>query len=142
MFSIIRRVGLENTKSHNFESYVSKWLFSSKTFFFKIAPLGSKIREYDEVETEVMSRIAMLMWTIWWMRNQKCWNDQLPTTVFHFIRRERDALQDWLQVQAKQHRQQHGNAAMYGKNQQEECSNATWTLPVITNIIAMALEHV
>jgi hypothetical protein len=47
-----------------------------------------------EQESKTVARISMVLWTIWWQRNQKCWNNQLPT-MSTVIRRARDALEDW-----------------------------------------------
>jgi hypothetical protein len=54
-----------------------------------------------EQESKTVARISMVLWTIWWRRNQKCWNDQLPT-VSIVIWRARDALQDWNFTNSKQ----------------------------------------
>ncbi|MCH92466.1 60S ribosomal protein L23 [Trifolium medium] len=66
-----------------------------------------------------MARITMILWTLWWRRNQRCWHDKIPT-IFEVIRRARDTHQSWLNVQS-----QHKNAG--------KCSNATashtWTKP-------------
>jgi hypothetical protein len=47
-----------------------------------------------ELDSNTMSQIAMLLWTIWWRRNQICWNDKTPI-VFEVIRRARDMWSDW-----------------------------------------------
>jgi hypothetical protein len=57
-------------------------------------------RIINDLELKTMGKIAMVLWTAWWRREQKCWNDQL-TTVFYVLRRARDALQDWIQMQAQ-----------------------------------------
>jgi hypothetical protein len=41
-----------------------------------------------------MSKVAMILWALWWRRNQKCWNDFLPT-VYDVTRRANESLQDW-----------------------------------------------
>jgi hypothetical protein len=43
----------------------------------------------NELETNTMSKIAMLLWTIWWRQNKKYWNDKMPT-VFEVNRRAQD----------------------------------------------------
>jgi hypothetical protein len=57
-------------------------------------------RIINDLELKTMGKIAMVLWTAWWRREQKCWNDQL-TTVFYVLRCARDALQDWIQMQAQ-----------------------------------------
>jgi hypothetical protein len=47
-----------------------------------------------ELDSNTMSQIAMLLWTIWWRRNQICWNDKTPI-VFEVIGRARDMWSDW-----------------------------------------------
>jgi hypothetical protein len=39
----------------------------------------------------------MILWTIWWRRNQKCWNNKLRTT-FEVSRRATESLNDRLKV--------------------------------------------
>lgn len=73
----------------------------------------------NDMELKIVSRIAMVLWTIWWRRNQKCWNDQVPT-AFYVIRRARDALQDWIQMQAQRNTMQRDAAIT---------ANAVWTKP-------------
>ncbi|MCH90678.1 ribonuclease H protein, partial [Trifolium medium] len=51
-----------------------------------------------EIDTEAMARITMLLWTIWWRRNQRCWQEKIPT-IFEVCRRARDSLNEWLNVQ-------------------------------------------
>jgi hypothetical protein len=52
----------------------------------------------EEINPKAMARITMLLWTIWWRRNQRCWKEKIPT-VFEVIRRARDSLSDWVNVQ-------------------------------------------
>jgi hypothetical protein len=47
----------------------------------------------NEQESNTVARISMILWTIWWKRNQKCWNDQL-LPAFIVVQRAMDALQD------------------------------------------------
>jgi hypothetical protein len=28
----------------------------------------------EEIDNESMAKIVMMLWTIWWRKNQKCWN--------------------------------------------------------------------
>jgi hypothetical protein len=49
----------------------------------------------DEVNTIVMLKVVALLWTLWWRRNKKCWQEKIPT-VFKVTRRAREMLQDWL----------------------------------------------
>ncbi|PNY05514.1 hypothetical protein L195_g001966 [Trifolium pratense] len=56
----------------------------------------------DDLDLNTISRIVMVMWTIWWRRNKKCWNKQMPTVIRH----ARDSLQDWIQVRLQHNRQQ------------------------------------
>jgi hypothetical protein len=39
----------------------------------------------------------MVLWALWWRRNQRYWHDKIPT-IFYVIRRARDTLQDWKSV--------------------------------------------
>ncbi|XP_045829124.1 uncharacterized protein LOC123920841 [Trifolium pratense] len=52
----------------------------------------------EKIEHVTMSKIAMMLWTIWWRRNKKCWQDRSPT-IFEVKRRAKENLQDWLKVQ-------------------------------------------
>jgi hypothetical protein len=52
----------------------------------------------EKIEPVTMSKIAMMLWTIWWRRNQKCWQDRSPTT-FEVKRRATENLHDWLKAQ-------------------------------------------
>ncbi|PNY10313.1 pentatricopeptide repeat-containing protein, partial [Trifolium pratense] len=52
----------------------------------------------EKIELETMSKIAMMLWTIWWRRNKKCWKDRSPT-IFEVRRRAKENLHDWLKVQ-------------------------------------------
>jgi ribonuclease HI len=52
----------------------------------------------EELDNKNMTVVAMMMWSLWWRRNQKCWNDNLPT-VHATIRRTRENLYDWKQAQ-------------------------------------------
>jgi hypothetical protein len=63
----------------------------------------------NDLELKTVSRITMVLWTIWWRRNQKCWNDQVPN-VFYVLRCARDALQDWIQMQAQRNNMQRDTA--------------------------------
>jgi hypothetical protein len=63
----------------------------------------------NELESQTVATIVMVLWTIWWRCNKKCWNDQIPH-VFYVLRRARDALQDWNHMQIKRNNM-HINAA-------------------------------
>ncbi|MCH98064.1 ribonuclease H protein, partial [Trifolium medium] len=54
----------------------------------------------EEIEEESMAKIVMILWTLWWRRNQKCWNEKTPS-VFDVTRRARETRQDWLRVHMK-----------------------------------------
>jgi ribonuclease HI len=54
----------------------------------------------DELDGNIMSQIAMLLWTVWWRRHQTCWNEKTPT-VFEVIRRARDMWRDWDKTQQR-----------------------------------------
>jgi hypothetical protein len=57
-----------------------------------IVPMMFKIME--EINATNLDHLAMLVWNIWWRRNQKCWHENLPT--FHVVvRRAKDTLCDW-----------------------------------------------
>ncbi|MCI08917.1 hypothetical protein A2U01_0029999, partial [Trifolium medium] len=64
----------------------------------------------DEVDSDRMARITMIHWTLWWRRNQRCWNDKTPT-ILEVIRRAGDTYQNWLQVQARTMNTDHVRAA-------------------------------
>jgi hypothetical protein len=57
-----------------------------------IVPMMFKIME--EINATNLGPLAMLVWNIWWRRNQKCWHEKLPT-VHEIIRRAKDTLCDW-----------------------------------------------
>jgi hypothetical protein len=38
----------------------------------------------DEVDADKMARITMILLTLWWRRNQRCWNDTIPT-IFEVV---------------------------------------------------------
>jgi hypothetical protein len=57
-----------------------------------IVPMMFKIME--EINATNLTHLAMLIWNIWWMRNQKCWHENLPR-VHEVIRRAKDTLCDW-----------------------------------------------
>jgi hypothetical protein len=48
----------------------------------------------EKFDNSTMSKIAMLLWTLWWRRNKKCWNEKLPT-IFEVIRRSQETSHDW-----------------------------------------------
>jgi hypothetical protein len=52
----------------------------------------------EELNGNDFSHLVMIMWTLWWRRNQKCWHEKIPT-IYEVIRRARDALCDWTKVQ-------------------------------------------
>jgi ribonuclease HI len=54
----------------------------------------------EKLDSTMMASVAMVLWTVWWRRNQKCWNNNFPPT-FEVIRRAKDTLMDWLQVRCK-----------------------------------------
>jgi hypothetical protein len=41
-----------------------------------------------------MSKIAILLGTLWWRRNKKSWNEKLPT-IFEVIRKFQETIHDW-----------------------------------------------
>jgi hypothetical protein len=55
----------------------------------------------NEKEPNTVARISMILWTIWWKRNQKCWNDQI-LPAFIVVQRAMDALHDWKYRKIKQ----------------------------------------
>jgi hypothetical protein len=52
----------------------------------------------EEIDLEAMAKITMLLWTMWWRRNQRCWQEKLPT-IFEVYRMAKDSLNEWLNVQ-------------------------------------------
>ncbi|MCH91698.1 hypothetical protein A2U01_0012627 [Trifolium medium] len=50
-----------------------------------------------ELDKENMVQVAMILWTIWWWRTQKCWNDTLPS-VLYVNSRAKEALDDRVRV--------------------------------------------
>ncbi|PNY12847.1 60S ribosomal protein l23 [Trifolium pratense] len=66
-----------------------------------------------------MARITMILWTLWWRRNQRCWHDKIPT-IFEVTRRARDTYQSWLNVQL-----QHKNTG----NCRTAIATHTWSKP-------------
>ncbi|CAJ2674913.1 unnamed protein product [Trifolium pratense] len=51
----------------------------------------------ERLDSDKMNRIVMLLWSIWWRRNQKYWSDVFPS-AFEVNRRARGALDDWSHV--------------------------------------------
>jgi hypothetical protein len=51
----------------------------------------------EELDSKTMERVCMILWTIWWRRNQKCWNNKLRTP-FEFSRRATESLNDRLKA--------------------------------------------
>ncbi|MCH84616.1 60S ribosomal protein L23 [Trifolium medium] len=62
----------------------------------------------EEVDKDKLARITMILWSLWWRRNQKCWNDKIPT-IFDVIRRARDSHQEWLKAKLRHTMSDHGN---------------------------------
>ncbi|KAK2378610.1 hypothetical protein QL285_066497 [Trifolium repens] len=83
-------------------------------------PLPVVFKMLNELETHTMSKIVMLLWTIWWHRNQKCWNDKVPT-VFELNRIAHDTWREWSKAQ-KKHNQE-------GRNSRPE-SDQRWSKPL------------
>ncbi|MCI03939.1 putative ribonuclease H protein [Trifolium medium] len=73
----------------------------------------------DEVNSTVMPKVAVMLWTLWWRRNQKCWQEKIPS-VFEVTRRARDTLQDWLKAHQRKINTVQNNI---------ELENHTWTKP-------------
>jgi hypothetical protein len=97
----------------------------------------------DEVNNTTMSEMAMLLWILWWRRNQKCWNDITPT-VSEVIRRAKEQL--WtgnayssVATQLLVITQQ--QCTIIGQSQQLESSSATSIQNAIRNRIYTAQEH-
>jgi hypothetical protein len=57
----------------------------------------------EKFDNNTMSKIAMLLWTLWWRRNKKCWNEKMPT-IFEVIRRSQETLHDWQLAQQQSSR--------------------------------------
>jgi hypothetical protein len=55
----------------------------------------------EELEATVLQHIAMLMWSIWWKRNQVYWQGKLPTT-YEVNRRAREHHSDWIKARMMQ----------------------------------------
>jgi hypothetical protein len=55
-------------------------------------------RLINEVEPTKVARIVMTMWALWWRRNQRCWNDKIPT-IFDVIQRAINTRHEWLRAQ-------------------------------------------
>jgi hypothetical protein len=66
-----------------------------------------------------MVKITMLLWTIWWCRNQRCWQEKLPT-IFEVCRSAKDSLNEWLNV----HEQKNSTRRIGA-----ELASHTWTKP-------------
>lgn len=43
-----------------------------------------------------MEKFVMVLWMVWWRRNTKCWDDELPS-AFEVTGRAKEALEDWVQ---------------------------------------------
>jgi hypothetical protein len=55
-------------------------------------------RMINEVELTKVARIVMIMWALWWRRNQRCWNDKIPT-IFEVIQRATNTRHEWVRAQ-------------------------------------------
>jgi ribonuclease HI len=73
----------------------------------------------EEIEHADMAKITMLLWSIWWRRNQRCWQNKVPSAL-DVIRRARDSLNDWVNVQ-----QQNTSTSRDGTT----LASHTWTKP-------------
>jgi ribonuclease HI len=78
----------------------------------------------EELETTTCCHIAMLLWAVWWKRNQACWQGKTPTS-YTVIRRAHEHYEDWTKAR---------------KTQQNISSNSpnvediTWTKPPLNMI--------
>jgi hypothetical protein len=52
----------------------------------------------EELNSDDFSHIVMILWTLWWRRNQKCWKEKFPS-IYEVIRRVSDTLSDWVKAQ-------------------------------------------
>jgi ribonuclease HI len=55
----------------------------------------------EELEATTCCNIAMLLWVVWWKRNQVCWQGQTPTS-YAVIRRAQEQYEDWTKVRKTQ----------------------------------------
>lgn len=55
----------------------------------------------EELEATTCCNIAMLLWAVWWKRNQVCWQGQTPTS-YAVIRRAHEQYEDWTKVRKMQ----------------------------------------
>ncbi|GAU26181.1 hypothetical protein TSUD_354030 [Trifolium subterraneum] len=67
--------------------------------------LAKRVGNFDK---DKMARIAMILWTLWWRRNQRCWKNKIPT-IFEAIRRARDSHLEWLKAQLRNMKIDHGS---------------------------------
>jgi ribonuclease HI len=73
----------------------------------------------DKIDSDKMAKITMILWTLWWRRNQKCWHDKVPTIV-EVLRRAKDTHQSWMYAQ-----RQHKNAGSYSP----AAATCNWSKP-------------
>jgi ribonuclease HI len=73
----------------------------------------------EELNSDDLSHIVMILWTLWWRRNQKCWQEKFPS-VYEVIRRASDTLNDWAKAQQQRKTSSSSNTVM---------STYTWLKP-------------
>ncbi|PNY00935.1 hypothetical protein L195_g024222 [Trifolium pratense] len=50
----------------------------------------------EKLDSMMMAAIAMVLWTGWWQRNQKCWNNNFPPTFeVRKGRNGQDHIKEW-----------------------------------------------
>jgi hypothetical protein len=53
----------------------------------------------EELETSVLCQISIMLWSVWWKRNQVCWQGKTPTTYdIDVQRRAREQYNDWIKA--------------------------------------------
>jgi hypothetical protein len=64
----------------------------------------------EELETKVLCSIFMMLWAVWWRRNQVCWQEKVPTT-YAVNRRAIDHYNDWLKARTMHQTSSRNNTA-------------------------------
>jgi hypothetical protein len=95
------------------------WQATNKYSAHAMSFVSMVFKMINELDNNSMSTVAMVLWSLWWRRNQKCWNESLPTVV-ETVRRSRENLHDW--------RQAHGCATVNARIE-ENSELLSWSKP-------------
>ncbi|GAU13372.1 hypothetical protein TSUD_175240 [Trifolium subterraneum] len=98
----------------------------------------------EKMEDESMAKIVMILWTLWWRRNQKCWNEK-TLSVLEVTRRAKEVFQDWQRTQrtsSSSTRETTTAASITWSKPRTGSLKCMWTLPATPKRIHIALACV